>query len=79
MSASRTHGSTVTRVVRERLLRPVWNSLVAYGAIWLPPDQNPFWQQYRYEAAPEQRPVTPEPVPGGNDTTESGRTTLSAS
>ncbi|CAM5418680.1 hypothetical protein SHIRM173S_10694 [Streptomyces hirsutus] len=37
MTASKIHGSTVTRVVRERLLRPIWNSLVAYGAIWLPP------------------------------------------
>ncbi|MFE9770434.1 hypothetical protein ACFYOV_01860 [Streptomyces sp. NPDC005931] len=79
MPASGHHGGTVARVALERLLRPIWNSLVAYGSIWLPADQTPFWQQYRYDVAPDPRPVVPAPVPGRSDVTESGRTTLSAS
>lgn len=79
MPATGISDSTVARVVLERLLRPVWNCLVAYGSMWLPVDQTPFWQQYRYDSTPDPRPVDPVPVPGGSDATQSGRTTLSAS
>ncbi len=79
MPATEQSGSTVARVLLERLLRPIWNSLVAYGSMWLPADQTPFWQQYRYDSAPDPRPLNPVPLTGVSDVTESGRTTLSAS
>jgi hypothetical protein len=79
MPATESSGSSVTRVVLERLLRPVWNALVAYGAMWLPADQNPLWAQYRYDTAPDPRPAAPASAAGGSDVTDSGRKTLSAS
>ncbi|GAA3368959.1 hypothetical protein GCM10020367_09410 [Streptomyces sannanensis] len=67
------------RVVLGRLARSVWTCLVAYGSMWLPVDQNPFWEQYRQSGAPGPRPVNPVSVPGGGDGTDSDRKTLSAS
>ncbi|MGW3497512.1 hypothetical protein [Streptomyces sp. NPDC001020] len=89
MSATARSDSTVARGVLERLVRPVWNSLVIYGAMWLPVDENnPIVQHYRFAGRPAARPVTPltpitplKPVArsGGSEGNESGRTTLSAS
>ncbi|MEV0980878.1 MULTISPECIES: hypothetical protein [unclassified Streptomyces] len=91
MPATARSGSTVARVVLERLLRPIWNCLVVYGAMWLPADQNPLWQAYRNDGQPLAWPMAPAPpeVPvthltsvarhGASDVNESGRTTLSAS
>ncbi|HLL37639.1 hypothetical protein ACIG0D_04300 [Streptomyces sp. NPDC052773] len=72
-------GSSFARVALERVLRPVWNSLVAYGSLWLPGDQTPFWQQYHYDTMPDPRLLNPAFTPGTTDVTESRRTTLSAS
>ena len=71
MPATGNSDLVATRVLLGRLARSVWTSLVAYGSLWLPVDQNPFWQQYRHDAAPDA-------VPGGNDTADSDRDTLSA-
>jgi hypothetical protein len=79
MPATAHSGGSVARVALERLLRPIWNALVAYGSLWLPGDQTPFWQQYRYDSPLDPMLLNPAFTPGPSDMTESGRTTLSAS
>ncbi|MFE9253841.1 hypothetical protein [Streptomyces sp. NPDC006879] len=58
MSEPRTHTHGFTRIVHRRLLKPVWNSLVAYGWMWLPADQ------YRLQFPPfDETPTADGTVP----------------
>ncbi|MEU6847622.1 hypothetical protein ABZ930_37760 [Streptomyces sp. NPDC046716] len=71
-------GGGVARGTLERLLRPVWNALVAYGSMWLPAEQNHVLQEY-YRSLPAPPPAALLTMPIPVDATDSGRTTLSAS
>ncbi|OZG69838.1 hypothetical protein BTA51_29165, partial [Hahella sp. CCB-MM4] len=63
MPATGNSDPTAARVLLGRLARSVWTSLVAYGSLWIPVDQNPFWQQYLRSAAPDHRSGDPSPAP----------------
>ncbi|MEV6329962.1 hypothetical protein [Streptomyces sp. NPDC051909] len=83
MPATGNSDTVATRVLLGRLARSVWTSLVVYGSMWVPVDENPLWQQYRQAMAANPRagsPRTGEPGTddGADDGTDSGRKTLSA-
>ncbi|MFD5328272.1 hypothetical protein [Streptomyces sp. NPDC127092] len=78
MPATGNGDPVATRVLLGRLARSVWTSLVAYGSMWVPVDQNPLWQQYLQGRDADPRSTDPSSAPGGNDGTDSGRKTLSA-
>ncbi|CAM5681883.1 hypothetical protein SAVIM338S_07359 [Streptomyces avidinii] len=77
MSASRTPAHTFAQIVYRRLVLPVWNSLVAYGSLWLPADQYRLPYLHGRTAVPS--PLT-EPAPtGAGDGFQPDRETLRVS
>ncbi|MFG2561761.1 hypothetical protein [Streptomyces sp. NPDC048496] len=83
MPATGNSDAVAARVLLGRLARAVWTSLVAYGSMWVPVDENTLWQQYRHAMAADPRTEDPRTVdpssgPGGSDGTDSGRKTSSA-
>jgi hypothetical protein len=81
MPVTENGNSVFTRIVVERLLRPVWNTLVAYGSLWLPagPYAYQFQHPYPHDGTVAAYPAGGTSVPGGSDAVQSGRETLSAS
>ncbi|MEU8618740.1 hypothetical protein [Streptomyces sp. NPDC048623] len=79
MPATGNHDAVATRVLLGRLARSVWTSLVAYGSMWVPVDENPLWQRYQQAMAAD--PRTDDPRTANlrtDDGTDSGRKTSSA-
>ncbi|MCX2182055.1 hypothetical protein KV205_16150 [Streptomyces sp. SKN60] len=79
MPATGNSDGVATRVLLGRLARSVWTSLVAYGSMWVPVDENPLWQRYQQAMAADPRTGGPQagaPRPDGG--TDSDRKTSSA-
>ncbi|MFE4637528.1 hypothetical protein ACFRJ1_29705 [Streptomyces sp. NPDC056773] len=74
---SPTPAHTFADILLRRLLKPVWNALVIYGTLWLPPGQ--YRLQYLHGGTVVFHPIGEPTVPVGGDRSQPDLETLRAS